>query len=103
MKFIVDAQLPRRFKGVLEIPPGLGLRQSPGALAARVRITTGEALSGTSLRSWKSGSRRRAEAALWRATKAEGLPRSKTLRGDPSRCPGLVVQAPQVEGCREPD
>jgi hypothetical protein len=28
----------------------------------------------------KSASRRRAEAALWRATKAEGLAQSKTLR-----------------------
>ena len=30
----------------------------------------------------ESGSRRRAEAALWRAAKAEGLPQSKTLRED---------------------
>jgi len=29
---------------------------------------------------WQSASRRRAEAALWRAAKAEGLAHSKTLR-----------------------
>jgi hypothetical protein len=29
---------------------------------------------------WQSASRRRAEAALWRAAKAEGLAQSKTLR-----------------------
>jgi hypothetical protein len=30
--------------------------------------------------SWQSASRRRAEAALWRAAKVEGLAQSKTLR-----------------------
>jgi hypothetical protein len=45
-----------------------------------------------------SASRRRAEAALWRAAKAEGLAHSKTLRGfQESSChaqrPGLRRQA----------
>jgi hypothetical protein len=32
---------------------------------------------------WQSASRRRAEAALWRAAKAEGLAHSKTLARNP--------------------
>jgi hypothetical protein len=46
-----------------------------------------------------SASRRRAEAALWRAAKAEGLAQSKTLRGfqeSPCRAQRLGLQRPSV-------
>jgi len=42
---------------------------------------------------WESASRRRAEAALWRAAKAEGLAHSKTL----ARARAIVMRASVLE------
>src|SRR6266545_1827391 len=49
----------------LGIPPGLGLRQSSGALPAGVKWTTRESLSSVSAHAWRKSGR--------------GLPHSKTL------------------------
>src|SRR5580658_1408841 len=55
--------------------PLLRLRSEEREKRFRVRLRASMALT-----RWKSGSRRRAEAALWRAAKEGGLPHSKTLR-----------------------
>jgi hypothetical protein len=57
-------------------------RRKPRRIAVHIIIGTQKSMrkSRGQFVFWQSASRRRAEAALWRAAKAEGLAHSKTLR-----------------------